>query len=231
MNPARSLFKPALKGVDKQDTVAVAHWCDNGDSRLDLLPTNNVEEAATTLEQVLAPTPNPDDHDRPGELALQKTLQLIVDAMRSLVPEPVPVVIFLYGDYSGMPRSEADHFIDELLETSAVAYGVRDRRSPLIWLLGEQGAVANYIATETGGEYVRVTPETYATGLGEILQQLHGRYELGFKPEVLDGKRHKLIVKLADAVKNQHKGVRLRYRLAYVPIRHTNSFESRDESQ
>jgi hypothetical protein len=50
MNPARSLFKPALKGVDKQDTVAVAHWCDNGDSRLDLLPTNNVEEAATTLE-------------------------------------------------------------------------------------------------------------------------------------------------------------------------------------
>jgi hypothetical protein len=25
-------------------------------------------------------------------------------------------------------------------------------------------------------------------------------------------------VKLADAVKNQHKGVRLRYRSAYVPV-------------
>jgi hypothetical protein len=76
-------------------------------------------------------------------------------------------------------------------------------------------------AQETGGEYLRVTPETYATGLGEILQQLHGRYELGFKPEILDGKRHKLEVELADAVKKQHKGVRLRYRLAYVPIGHS----------
>ena len=37
--------------------------------------------------------------------------------------------------------------------------------------------------------------------------------------EVLDGKRHKLTVKLVDAVKDQHKGVRLRYRPAYVPIR------------
>ena len=51
-----NLFKPALKDVDKQDTVAVAHWCDNGQSKLDLLPTSNVEEAATALEQVLAPT-------------------------------------------------------------------------------------------------------------------------------------------------------------------------------
>jgi hypothetical protein len=218
-----NLFKPALKDVDKQDTVAVAHWCDDGQSKLDLLPTRNVEQATATLEGVLAPTFNPDDRDRTGELALQKALQLIIDATRSLVPEPVPVVIFLYGDYSGMPRSEADHFVDELLETSAVAYGLKDRRSPRTWLLGEQGAVAHYIATETGGEYLRVTPETYATGLGEILQQLHGRYELGFKPETLDGKRHKLNVKLVDAVKNRHKGVRLRYRLAYVPTRHNDS--------
>lgn len=137
-----SLFKPALKYMGKQDSVAVAHWCDNGDS------------------------------------------------------------------------------IDELLETSAIAFGLRDRRSPRIWLLGEQGAVANYIATETGGQYLRVTPETYAAGLKEILQQVHGRYELGFKPAVLDGKRHKLRVQLTDAAKNQHRGGRLRYRAAYVPIDH-----------
>jgi hypothetical protein len=43
--------------------------------------------------------------------------------------------------------------------------------------------------------------------LAEILQQLRFRYGLGFKPEALDGKRHKLRVKLADAVKNQHKGL------------------------
>jgi hypothetical protein len=111
-----SLFKPALKDLDKQDNVAVAYWCDDGQSKLDLLPTGNVEEAGTVMEKVLAQMPSPNDHSRTGELALQKTLQLIVDATRSLVPEPVPVLIFLYGDYSAMPRAEADHFIDELLE-------------------------------------------------------------------------------------------------------------------
>lgn len=215
-----SLFEPALKDLDKQDSAAVAHWCDNGDSRLDLLPTRNVEDVATALELVLAPSPALGDHDRPGELALQKTLQLIMDATHSLVPEPVPVLIFLYGDFSGMPRLEADHFIDELLETSAIAFGLKDRRSPHQWWLpGEQKEVAHYIATETGGQYLQVTPETYATGLEEILSQLHFRYELGFKPEALDGKRHKLSVKLVDVVRSQHTGVRLRYRAAYVPIR------------
>ena len=213
-----SLFKPPMKGLEKQDTVAVAHWCDDGQSKLDLLPTSDIDEAAATLEQVLVPVPDTDDHDRKGELALQKTLQLIIDATHSLVPEPLPVVFFLYGDYSGMDRSEADHFIDELLETSAVAYGLRDRRSPRIWLIGEQAAVANYIATQTGGQYLRVTPKTYAKGLEEILQQLHCRYELGFKPEALDGKRHRLRVELAVAGKNQHKAVRLRSRAAYVPV-------------
>ncbi len=213
-----NLFKPALNSVDQQDRVAVAHWCDDGQSKLDLLPTSDIKEATIVLQQVLTPVVSQHNHGRPGELALQKTLQLIIDTTRSLVPEPIPVLIFLYGDYSAMPRSEADHFIDGLLETSAVAYGLKDRRSPRIWSLGEQGSVAKYIATETGGEYLRVTPETYASGLKEILQQLHGRYELGFKPETLDGERHKLAVTLAEAARNQHRGVRLRYRLAYVPV-------------
>ena len=97
-----SLFRPALKGVDKQDAVAVAHWCDDGQSQLDLLPTRNVEAAARPWSEY-APMPSANDHDRTGELALQKALQLIIDATHSLVPEPVPVLIFFYGDYSGMP--------------------------------------------------------------------------------------------------------------------------------
>jgi hypothetical protein len=163
-------------------------------------------------------------HDRPGELALQKALQLIVDATRSLPHDTLPAVIFLYGDYSAMPRGEADRFVDELLQTSAIVYGLRDYRSPKIhesaWLGGEQGAIANYIATQTGGEYFRETPDSYTNGLEEILEQLHFRYELGFQPETLDGKRHKLSVKLVGVGKRKHSGVQLRYRAAYVPIRY-----------
>jgi hypothetical protein len=215
-----NLFKPALKYLEKQDRVAVAHWCDDGQFKIDLPVTGDFEEALTSLEQVLAPIPDTNDHDRAGELALQKTLQLIIDATQSARPEPLPVVIFLYGDHSGMPRSEADHFVDELLETSAMAFGIKDRRSPgLSFLIGEQKEIAHYIATETGGQYLAEAAETYAAGLEEILQQLHFRYQLGFKPETLDGKRHKLRLKLADAVNHEHKGVRLRYRRAYVPVR------------
>ena len=216
-------FVPALKNLEKEDTVGVAHWCDNGDSQLDLQPTSNIGDLAPAVEQVLAAEPNPGNHDRTGELALQRTLQLIVDATRSTKPEPLPVVIFLYGDWSGMPRSEADHFIGELLETSAIAFGLRDQRSPHIWWLpGEQRQVAHYVVTQTGGEYLDVTPETYGNGLEQILQQLHFRYELGFQPPLLDGKRHKLTVNLAGAAKSQYKGVRLRCRTAYVPVRREN---------
>jgi hypothetical protein len=162
------------------------------------------------------------DHDRTGELALQRTLQLIVDNTRSAKPEPLPVLIFLYGDYSAMDKAEANHFIDELLETSAIAFGVRDRRSPHIWFApGEQKKIAHYIAAQTGGQYFNATPTTYATVLDEILSELHFRYELGFTPEALDGKRHNLRVQLTDSAKNQHKGVRLRYRAAYVPVTQT----------
>ena len=118
-----------------------------------------------------------------------------------------------------MPKSEANHFIDELLETSAVAFGLRDRRSPHIWWLpGEQREVAHYIAGETGGQYLDVTPDAYCSGLEQILQQLHFRYELGFHPPALDGKRHKLTVKLSGEKKNQHVKIRLRYRAAYVLV-------------
>ena len=216
-----SRFQPALTYGEHQDRVAVAHWCDDGQSKLDLPPTKNVDEVVTAVELVLVPGPDTKDHGRAGELALQQTLQHIVDTTRGSRPEPLPVLIFLYGDYSSMDKSEADHFIGELLETSAIAFGVRDRRSPHIWLTpGEQKEIAHYLATQTGGQYFDATPETYATALGKILQQLHFRYQLGFKPEALDGKRHKLDVKLTDSAKNQHKGVRLRFRAAYVPTRH-----------
>jgi len=121
-----------------------------------------------------------------------------------------------------MPKPEADRFANELLATSAIAYGIKDSESPQIrelsWLGGEQASIANYIATQTGGQYFKVPPPEYAPALKAILQQLHFRYELGFAPETLDGTRHKLQVKLVNNGKVEHKGIRLRYREGYVPI-------------
>jgi hypothetical protein len=49
--------------------------------------------------------------------------------------------------------------------------------------------------------------------------QLHFRYELGFVPPDIDGKRHELRVELTKAAKVTHKGLRLRYRPEYIPVR------------
>lgn len=214
-----SRLKPAFAEMEKPDRVAVAHWCDQGDSQLDLMPTANVDDAVTALEKTLTPVPSTKAHDRAGELALQKTLQQIVDATRESKPEPLPVVIFLYGDHSGMPKSEANHFIDELLETSAIAFGIKDRRSRgILFVPGEQKEVAHYISAQTGGQYLTATPDMYAASLRTILQQLHFRYQLGFQPPALDGKRHKLTVKLVHSSNAALKQARLRHRAAYVPV-------------
>jgi len=49
--------------------------------------------------------------------------------------------------------------------------------------------------------------------------QLHFRYELGFIPPAIDGKRHELRVELTKTAKAEHKGVRLRCRPEYIPVR------------
>jgi hypothetical protein len=48
---------------------------------------------------------------------------------------------------------------------------------------------------------------------------LHFRYELGFIPPVIDGNRHKLRVELTKDARGKYKGVRLRFRREYIPVR------------
>jgi hypothetical protein len=51
-----------------------------------------------------------------------------------------------------------------------------------------------------------------------IFMQLHFRYELGFIPRTIDGRRHKLKVELAKEVRAKYKGVRLRFHPEYIPV-------------
>ena len=52
----------------------------------------------------------------------------------------------------------------------------------------------HYMAKHTGGQYFSVPPSEYAATLETVLMQLHFRYELGFIPLTIDGKRHQLRV-------------------------------------
>jgi hypothetical protein len=48
--------------------------------------------------------------------------------------------------------------------------------------------------------------------------QLHYRYELGFIPPAIDGKRHELKVELTKEGDAKHKKVRIRARPEYIPV-------------
>jgi hypothetical protein len=51
------LFRPALDHLESEDSVGVAHWCDNGETQLDLLPVKDCDSAIHVLAETLKPIP------------------------------------------------------------------------------------------------------------------------------------------------------------------------------
>src|SRR5205814_6848454 len=86
-----SLFRPALNHLQTHDSVGVAHWCDNGETELDLLPTEDRDSAIRLLAETLKPIPfegGTSASDEAGEQRVQSTRSIFSDAAREsrLVP-------------------------------------------------------------------------------------------------------------------------------------------------
>src|SRR2546421_610433 len=218
-----SLFRPALNHLETKDSVGVAHWCDNGETQLDLLPTEDRDSAIRVLADTLKPIPfegGTSASDEAGEQAFRKLIRLIIRDAYGRNPKPLPVIVFLHGDHTGQPHGELNKLVDDFLETSGIVFGIMDYRSTNLQLIiGEQAKIMHYMAKHTGGQYFTVPPSEYERALDTILMQLHFRYELGFIPPAIDGKRHELKVELTKEAKAGHKGLRLRYRPEYIPVR------------
>jgi hypothetical protein len=148
-------------------------------------------------------------------------IRLIIQDAHRRNPQPLPVIVFLDGDNTGQPRGKLDRVVDDLLETSGIVFGIKDSHSPpaLILTNGEVGEIEHYMADKTGGQFYSAPPQGYAAALESILLQLHFRYELGFIPPVIDGKRHELKVELTKQAKETRKGIHLQYRPEYIPLR------------
>jgi hypothetical protein len=217
-----SRFRPALEHLENNDRVAVAHWCDNGDSQLDLMPTEDRDNAIRQLAETLRPIPfegGTSASDEAGEQAFRKLIRLIIRDAYRRDPKPLPVIVFLHGDHTGQPHGELNKLVDDFLETSGIVFGIRDYGSPnLHFIIGEQAKIMHYMAKHTGGQYFTVPPSEYERALDTILMQLHFRYELGFIPPAIDGKRHELKVELTKTGRKRHNGVRLRFRPEYIPV-------------
>jgi VWFA-related protein len=70
------------------------------------------------------------------------------------------------------------------------------------------------LADETGGGYFELTPEEdLRTTFGRVADELHHQYALGFEPAKLDGKTHKLEVRI------KKNGLKARARRSYVAVK------------
>jgi len=215
-----SLLRPALDHLDKNDTLGIAHWCDDQKFKIDYVPSRDFDSALAALEKLFHGWPK-GVGTRTGELALQGMLRLILENVHHTKPEPLPVIVFLYGDHSGMEREEVDDLLSDLLQTSGIVYGINDGAVPVspIYLENQhaQPNVAHFLAVKTGGQFFSVEPKMYATALDDILVQVHFRYVLGFRPLALDGKTHKLRVELTGAATQKFPPARMSFRPAYIP--------------
>lgn len=150
------MVKTPLDHLDKNDTLGVAHWCDNQTDKIDVEPSRDIDQVLAKLEKLFHGLPY-GVGTRAGELALQEMLRKILDNVHRIKPEPLPVIVFLYGDHNGMEREEADNVLKDLLQTSGIVYGINDGAVPVspIYVDNQhaQPNVAHFLAAKTGGQF------------------------------------------------------------------------------
>ena len=156
--------------------MAVAHWCDNGDSHVDLSPTQDRDNAIGQLAEALKPISfqgGTSASDEAGEQAFRKLIRLIIRDAYQRNPRPLPVIVFLHGDHTGQPHGELNKLVDDLREISGIVFGIRDDRSPnLHFIIGEQAKIMHYMAKHTGGQYFTVPPSEYERALDTIFDAI-----------------------------------------------------------
>ena len=217
-----ALFRPALDDLDKRDTVGVAHWCDNGDAQLDLLPTKDRDAVIGSLTKTLQPISFNlgANSNNLGEDAVEKLVRLILEQGHQMNPDALPAIVFLYGDYGSHRKQNLDYVLDNIAEISGIVFGIKDQDTSMETRVGtgSQARFVHYLADQTGGQYFSVAPKGYAAALGMILMQLHFRYELTFVPGKADGSRHEMKVELTKESLAKYKGAQVRYCSEYFPV-------------
>lgn len=246
MRGKTQFLKPSLTHLAANDLIGVAHWCDSGDAILDLPAGHDPDAALGKVEDILTERPTTNTQTRTGELAMQRMIRLVLRDTNERVTQREPILLFLYGDRSGTHVEEADSIATDLLETSAIVYGLNDgtwyaatgesagglpldplAADPLaVSPMGPYGSslgmtrhLVHYYSKETGGEvYSTPDPQRFSDTLDALLRQLHLRYTIGFRPLKLDRKRHHIKVELTSDANKRLGVVDLRFRREYIPL-------------
>jgi hypothetical protein len=221
-------LKPALMHLSRRDVLGVAHWCDDGQAKIDSAPGTDVDAALKAVDQVLgAKVANA--NDRAGEQAMLQMVRMVGEGTQGAKPSTsagqayMPVFLFLYGDQGGTDSREANSIIESVLETSGMVFGLSmvELHHDVLEDVGSGQTFnqAHYYSRTTGGQYYS-TSQTNLFGptLDYIIAQLHARYTLGFQPSKLDGKPHELRVELTKDAQSRFPKTTLRFRIECIPL-------------
>jgi hypothetical protein len=217
------LFTPILQNLPGADTAAVAHWCDDGTFAVDLAPTIDRAAPAKALHAVLSASPAKTS-DTPGENALHDVIELIPNVSFSSQPQAMPVLVFLYGDLNGMYQHKLEDTLQQVLRCSGIVYEldngaigkpIRVTTDPSPFP-NSRSQVVHYMAEQTGGQVYSTWTNKYGENLDRLIADLHRRYEIGFVPPTLDGRRHDIKIKLTDEARHKLKSAELHYAPAYL---------------
>jgi len=238
MHGRTDLLKPALAHLGADDAIGVAHWCDRGDAQIDLSLSRDSGETLAKVEEILSEKPTSSTETRPGELAMQRMIRLLLQDTNETFPQREPILLFLHGDRCGTHADEANSIATDLHESSAIVYGMNDgasgslygvndilspfdsrKANPKVDIAPREGMtrqLVHYYSRETGGEVYSTSPKSFSDTLDHMLLQLQLRYTIGFRPLKLDGKRHLLRVELTREAHKRYPAAVLRFRTEYV---------------
>jgi len=124
------------------------------------------------------------------------------------------VVVLTDGDDAGASSRSYDDVLDRAQREDVMLYTVGIEsyyHNGERWTLSRPGGAFKRLASETGGGFfeLKKSDELNST-FTRVIQELHSQYVIGFSPQVLDGKSHKLEVRLAKP------GLKARARGSYI---------------
>jgi hypothetical protein len=179
-----------------------------------LLPSTDRIAPQNILETVLD-TKRTRIGGTPGENALHDVVLRIRESARQTAPNAQPVLVFLYGDHSGMHHDEANDMLDKPIGPLPLVYGINNGAVSIQRLTETdkytQMYVVHFLSDRTGGQVLSSVRGNYDADLDRILGELRGRYEIGFTPQTAAGKHFELKVKLTKEARQRTGSLDLRY--------------------
>jgi hypothetical protein len=198
---------PALELLNADETVGVAHWCDNGESEIDVTPSREHGAAIEAIDRLAGQKRISVEQDDSRD-ARSVVLGLINNVARTAFPQPFLAIVFVGGKQAAN-KSEDDW--SGFMETSSMDFGLED---------GSSSDPQKYAVQESD----------YARRLGLYLDGLHLRYEIAFEPGKRQKKLHHVAVTLTKAAREKYPNAVLRYREVYSDAEHDETAEQSNKA-